>query len=190
MMEKFFEAALVEQCAPTLAGIKPANLFLYKSASRELVCLDVARWGKELAPYDIEVCILKECECQSSFLIYVYRKTGLTRTLSERLTRSFLRTLGYDMSHGCDVILRQLSGRLCLEREFPHEIGIFLGYPLFDVISFMEQKGRNYAFCGYWKAYFNPAGAKKRSDQYRKCTSIYKRMFENGTPILRLVVAA
>ncbi|QAT50221.1 DUF3793 family protein [Caproiciproducens sp. NJN-50] len=189
-MEKSFEASLVEQCAPTLAGMKPANLFLYQSEDRESVYSDIARWDRELAPYAMSVCVVKECECESSYLVYVYRKAGLARVLSERMTCSFLRTLGYDTSRGCDALLRQLSGRLCLEREFPHEIGIFLGYPLFDVISFMEHKGRNYAFCGYWKAYFNPAGARKRSGQYRKCTYIYKRMFENGTPISRLIVAA
>ena len=189
-MEKSFETVLVEQCAPTLAKIKLANLFLYQSADRESDNRNVARWAKELAPYDIAVCILKECECKSSYLIYAFRKAELARTLSNRMTNSFLQTLGYDTSLGCDALLRQLSGRLCLERDFPHEIGIFLGYPLFDVISFMEHKGRNYAFCGYWKAYFDPAKAQKRTNQYQKCTSIYRQMFENGTPILRLVVVA
>ena len=189
-MERSFEAVLVEQCAPTLAKIKPANLFLFQSADRESVSRNVARWANELAPYGIAVCILKECECKSSYLIYAYRKTELVRAFSDRMTNSFLRSLGYDTLLGCDAILRQLSDRLCLEQDFPHEIGIFLGYPLFDVISFMEHKGRNYAFCGYWKAYFDPVRAQKLSDQYRKCTLIYKQMFENGTPILRLVVAA
>lgn len=189
-MEKSFEAALVEQCAPTLAGMKPANLFLFHSAHRKSVYNAVARWSRELAFHDIAIRVLKECECKSSFLIYVYRKTKITSILSERMPASFLRTQGYDTSHGCDSLLNQLSGRLCLGREFPHEIGVFLGYPLFDVVSFMEHKGQYCAYCGYWKAYSNPAEAQKRSDQYRKCTSIYKQMFENGTPILQLIVAA
>ena len=190
-MDGSFEAALVEQCAPTLAGLKPANLFLYQpSGDREAVYDAAANWTRELAPYGVTVCILKECRSQPSFLIYVYRKAWLGRILSERMTLSFLRMWGYRTSGGCDELLRQLSERLCLEQEFPHEIGIFLGYPLFDVVSFIENDGRNYAFCGYWKAYFDPASAQKRSDQYRKCTSIYKQMFKNGTPILRLIVAA
>ena len=179
-MDGSFEAALVEQCAPTLAGLKPANLFLYQpSGDREAVYDAAANWTRELAPYGVTVCILKECRSQPSFLIYVYRKAWLGRILSERMTLSFLRMWGYRTSGGCDELLRQLSERLCLEQEFPHEIGIFI-----------ENDGRNYAFCGYWKAYFDPASAQKRSDQYRKCTSIYKQMFKNGTPILRLIVAA
>ena len=190
-MEGSFEAALVEHCSPTLAGLKPANLFLYRPSGDTKAVYDaVAKWALELAPYGVAVCILKDCKCQPSFLIYVYRKAWISRILSEQMTLSFLQMWGYRTSGGCDELLHQLAERLCLEQEFPHEIGIFLGYPLFDVISFIEHGGRNYAFCGCWKAYSNPAGAQKRSDQYRKCTSIYKQMFENGTSILRLIVAA
>ena len=189
-MDGSFEAALVERCAPTLAGLKPANLFLYQpSGDRQAVYDAAADWTRELAPYGVTVCILKECKCRSSFLIYAYRKAWIDRILSERMTRSFLRMWGYRTS-GSDELLRQLSERLCMEQKFSHDFVLFLVYPLFDVVSFIAYEGRNYAFCGYWKAYFDPAGAQKRSDQYRKCTLIYKRMFDNGTPILRLIVAA
>ena len=190
-MKRSLEAALVEYCAPTLAGVKPANLFLYRTSSgRQEVRSSADALARTLAPYGIALRIVKECVCKSYFLIYVYRESWVKRILTERLTVSFLKSQGYETSGGLEQSLNQLSERLCLEREFPHEIGIFLGYPLFDVISFMENKGRNYAFCGCWKAYDDPAGARKRTDQYRKCSSIYKRMFENGTPILRLIVAA
>lgn len=39
--------------------------------------------------------------------------------------------------------------------EFPHEIGVFLGYPLSDVRGFLEDEGRNCAYVGYWKVYDN-----------------------------------
>lgn len=45
-MEKSFETVLVEQCAPILAGIKPANLFLDQSTNRESVRHNVERLGK------------------------------------------------------------------------------------------------------------------------------------------------
>lgn len=189
-MDKSFEAALVEYCAPTLAGMKPANLFFYRSRGCRAVCDSVAGWSKKLEPYGISVRILKECGRGPDFLIYVCREAWLGRILSDRMTRAFLQALGYRFSGGGEDLLAQLSRRLCLEEEFPHEVGVFLGYPLFDVVSFIENGGRNCAFSGYWKAYDNPLGARKRSEQYRKCTVIYKRMFENGTPIQRLIVAA
>lgn len=190
-MEQTWESALVTYCAPTLAGVKPANLFLYRTREgHQRVHETAEQWTRVLAPYGISVSIIKECKCRESYLIYVYRTAWMERILSEHMTVSFLKGLGYVPSRDFGALLRQLSDRLCLEREFPHEIGVFLGYPLFDVVSFMENEGRNYAFCGYWKAYDDPDGARRRSEQYRKCTSIYKNMFQNGTPILRLVVAA
>ena len=36
---------------------------------------------------------------------------------------------------------------------FPHEMGLLLGYPLDDVTGFIEQKGKNYLYAGYWKVY-------------------------------------
>ena len=38
---------------------------------------------------------------------------------------------------------------------FPHEMGLLLGYPLDDVTGFIEQKGKNYLYAGYWKVYTN-----------------------------------
>ena len=84
----------------------------------------------------------------------------------------------------------QLSRRLCCSAEFPHEIGVFLGYPLSDVVGFIENSGRNFTCCGCWKAYGDPQAAQRHFAQLRKCTAVYLRLFHSGTPILRLAVAA
>ncbi len=49
-MERSFEAVLVEQCATTLAGVKPASLFRYQGADKRQPREAAARWAKELAP--------------------------------------------------------------------------------------------------------------------------------------------
>ncbi len=38
---------------------------------------------------------------------------------------------------------------------FPHEMGLFLGYPPEDVQGFMADKGKNSLCTGYWKVYQN-----------------------------------
>ena len=88
------------------------------------------------------------------------------------------------------LTLRQLSRRLCCSAEFPHEIGIFLGYPLHDVVGFIENRGQNFTCCGCWKSYGDPDAAQKHFDQLSKCTAVYLRLFHSGTPILKLAVAA
>ena len=189
-MERSFEAVLVEQCATTLAGVKPASLFRYQGADKQQSREAAARWAKELAPYGITVRVLKYCPQTGACLIYLYRAGWLRSILSEPSNRAFLARQGYQTDQDCPGLLRQLSRRLCLEREFPHEIGVFLGYPLEDVVGFIENRGRNYTCCGYWKCYGDPAAAQKCFERYRICTRIYKKRYASGTPIVQLVAAA
>ncbi len=59
--------------------------------------------------------------------------------------------------------------------EFPHEMGIFLGYPLGDVKGFIRHRGRDFLYCGYWKVYENEAEARKLFSVY---TSVKQQMLK------------
>ena len=113
--------------------------------------------------------------------------------LAQPQVRDFLCKEGYTLSEQLDdyaPLLRQLSRRLCCEADFPHEIGVFLGYPLTDVVGFIENQGRNFTCCGCWKAYGDRDAAERLFAQLNKCTRVYLRLFHEGTPIFRLAVAA
>ena len=79
-MERSFEAVLVEQCATTLAGVKPASLFRYQGADKRQPREAAARWAKELAPYGITIRVLKYCPQTGACLIYLYRADGFGRS--------------------------------------------------------------------------------------------------------------
>ncbi|MBQ9329677.1 MAG: DUF3793 family protein [Oscillibacter sp.] len=189
-MERTFEAVLVEQCAPTLAGVKPASLFRWQEDGRLPAGRLVYQWARVLAPFGLAVRIVKTCPQTGDCLIYLYRVRWLRRILAEADNRAFLEGRGYDLSHGCSGLLEQLSHRLCLAEEFPHEIGVFLGYPLEDVVGFIENQGRNYTCCGCWKAYGDPEAARRCFACYRRCTEVYCRNLRMGMPVTRLIVAA
>ena len=189
-MERSFEAVLVEQCAPTLAGLKPASLFRYQAADGQRTLAAAVHWARQLAPYGLTVQILKVCPRTGACLIYLYRAGWLRSILAEPSARAFLAERGYETDRGCLRMLAQLSERLCLEAEFPHEIGVFLGYPLDDVKGFILHRGRNYTYCGCWKCYGDPQAAKRRFARYRRCTEAFRRRYAAGTPIIQLVVAA
>lgn len=186
-VKKTFEQALIEQCAPTLAGVKPANLFRFISPRRAYVLSCVESWRRHLEPYGIQILILKECPLNGSFLIYLYRRKSMETLVSRPACASFLAGMGYPRPHQLDGLIARLSRRICDDREFPHEIGVFLGYPLCDVIGFIQNKGKNFTCSGYWKAYGNPTEARARFARYRKCTEIYKKLFAKGTPVMKLV---
>ena len=189
-MERTFETVLVEQCAPTLAGAKPGNLFRCGGRDPEQVLKKVDEWDRRFRPLGLRAVVLRVCSRTGDCLVYVYRSGWVGKLLAEKEHWAFLKARGYERTDDVEGMLAQLSRRLCLEAEYPHEIGIFLGYPLQDVVGFIENRGRNCTYCGYWKCYGDPADARRRFARYRACTDAYKRLFEKGTPLIRLVVAA
>ena len=136
--------------------------------------------------------LVKYYNCYCWYLVYVYRESRLREVLADENVRAFLAQEGYTLSEDgdCEPLLRQMARRLCCEAEFPHEIGVFLGYPLTDVVGFIENQGRNFTCCGCWKAYGDRDAAERLFAQLNKCTKVYLRLFHSGTPIFRLAVAA
>ena len=192
-MERNFETVMVEQCAPVLAGLKPAGLFRYETSDCADLAQRVKNWNAQLNPKGLRVRVLKGCVRTHRYLVYVYRESKLCTVLEDENVRAFLQSEGYrlpDQGQDIGMLLTQLSRRLCCAAEFPHEIGVFLGYPLGDVVGFIENRGKNFTCCGCWKSYGDPDAAQKHFDQLSKCTAVYLRLFHSGTPILRLAVAA
>ena len=186
-MVRTFEELLVEQCAPTLVGVKPASLFRYQAACRPDALRTAARWARELAPFGLVLRVLRVCPETGAVQLYLYREGELRRLLAEPAVRDFLEERGYRMEEDCPGLLRQLSRRLCLEEEFPHEIGVFLGYPLEDVVGFIRNQGQGFTCCGCWKVYGDPKKARIRFDAYRRCTAESRERFRRGAAITELI---
>ena len=188
-ISRTFEAVLVRQCAPTLAGMKPGSIFCFNHSPLEVSRQKVCQWNKQLAPFGLTVQILLERPSSSSVIVFVYRHDRLEQMLSDDAYQSFLAQAGYERTN-LDDLLEQLAQRLRTQPEFPHEIGVFLGYPLRDVIGFIENHGRNFTCCGFWKSYGDPAEMQVCFACYRRCIQTYVAMFEQGIPIERLAVPA
>jgi len=188
-ISRTFEAVLVRQCAPTLAGMKPGSIFCFNHSPLEVSRQKVCQWNKQLAPFGLTVQILLERPGSSSVIVFVYRHDRLEQMLSDDAYQRFLAEAGYERTN-LDGLLEQLAHRLRTQPEFPHEIGVFLGYPLRDVIGFIENHGRNFTCCGFWKSYGDPTEMQVCFACYRRCIQTYVAMFEQGIPIERLAVPA
>ena len=60
----------------------------------------------------------------------------------------------YLFQEGCQRLTIYVYKRLCESCSYPHEMGIFLGYPLADVKGFIKKE--TCLLYGYWKVYANP----------------------------------
>ncbi|MBR1811766.1 MAG: DUF3793 family protein [Clostridia bacterium] len=172
-----FEYYLVEHCAPTLASIKTANMFSVHYDNHTAVADAIALYNNFFAGKGVRLMLLK---AKNNFaLIYVYRPARLRKDLAKPGVAAFLADYGY-ISTDVDDCIRHLQTRLAESSGFPHEIGIFLGYPLGDVIGFIENAGQNCKCTGCWKVYCNECEAIKTFALYKKCSGIYTRLMREG----------
>ncbi len=63
---------------------------------------------------------------------------------------------------------------------FPHEIGLFLGYPSEDVLGFIRNRAGNSKMTGAWKVYGDKEKAERIFEKYRKCTRCYLRRLKKA----------
>ena len=184
------ERALIEHCSPTLVGLKPASLFRFQPEDTLEFVRAFLSLRAQFEGLGLRLTILRGCRRTGAYLLYLYRERALAELLDRAEHRSFLRSMGYPPPEDVRACLRQLASRVCLGAEFPHEIGVFLGYPLEDVKGFIAHRGRNYTCCGCWKCYGDPLEARRRFARYRRCTQLFLRRYAAGTPIIQLVTAA
>lgn len=184
---KRIERELIRHCSPTLASLKTASLFTLELCRHEELNAALREWNKRLS--DKGVAMLALHETAERALIYVFRIKKLQSALYCPRVEGFLRENGYKNA-GVGTALATLRAHLVELKGFPHEIGIFLGYPLDDVIGFIRNNGRNCKCAGCWKVYCNECEAAKTFARFKKCETVYMRLWEQGRSVRQLTVAA
>jgi hypothetical protein len=179
------EELLVRHCSPTLAGMKTGNLFGCPFATAREMTQDVRRLNSVLVKKGLRVLPLQYQNGRA--LLYVYRPAQLSRDLQQATACRLLRERGYDAAAPEHCITR-LMQRLRTSEEFPHEIGLFLGYPPEDVCGFIENKAGGCKCTGCWKVYGDADAAQKLFAKYKKCTDVYCALYAQGRSIERLTV--
>lgn len=187
MLERY----LVDQCSPTLAGIKTGSLFSIHGEDPERVLHEVQRINRIFYGKGLLLLPLKTTYGYS--LLYLYRPCYLKRDLGDRKCSSLLKELGYTSSHPSRCLVRLIQ-RVRKEPSFPHEIGLFLGYPPEDVRGFIENphcKSRcQSCIGGCWKVYHEPEKAQVLFRKYEQCTKSYRKRLNSGASLEQLAVAS
>lgn len=181
------EASIIKHCAPTLAGIKTANLFSYRFYNIDELHQELLEDNQKLNEKGVYVEILRASESRA--LIYVYRRKKLEADLNQIEAKELLADCGY-FGKRVEDCLEYLKEKLFRQESFPHEIGLFLGYPLQDVKGFIEQKGKNFKCSGIWKVYGAEVETVKLFKKLEKCSQVYIKLFAGGRSITQLTVAA
>lgn len=182
-----FEKLLIEYCSPMLACLKLANLFSVVHCSDQELIRQIGYWNERMEAKGITLTLLKRKNGRA--LVYACRKKLLEEHLKSEEISNFLSRYGY-ASLNADYAIERLKKRMEESDEFPHEIGVFLDYPIGDVEGFIQNAGRGYKCAGCWKVYCDECEARKKFEQFRKCREVYMNLWRAGESIEHLAVTA
>lgn len=148
--------------APTIMNIKPSFLITFQNTPRDVI--NTWTVHKEYFCMRLGLQYFEIKKSSGFILVLFYKEKILKRQLTKIDNSEFLLTMGYSANMELEEKLHFLRKRF--ELGCPHEIGIFLGFPLEDVEAFIKNKGSNCLLCRYWKVYHNPEKAEQTFQQY------------------------
>lgn len=178
------EENIIRHCSPTLAGMKTGNMFTQFFENEQQMKESIRELNKIFVDKGLRLIPLRWKNKKA--LLYLFRPSYLSRDLRNSTANRLLRERGYlDETPGKCIC--HLIKRLEENEDFPHEIGLFLGYPPEDVCGFIENREDECKCVGCWKVYGDAEKAQKTFAKYKKCTDVYCKQFANGRTIEQLV---
>ena len=180
------ELNIINNCSPTLAGLKTGNIFNYAIQEGEDVYSSVSNFNNVFKPKGLKMEVLRIKDGVA--LIYLYRASALSQDLSLNTTKSFLKANDYPID-SLSSCLEKLKQRVNDSNEFPHEIGLFIGYPIEDVKGFIEKGADESKYCGAWRVYGDVEAAKKKFAIFKKCRDVYRSVYEKNNNFGKLIIS-
>jgi hypothetical protein len=160
--KEYLLATIAYHVAPTIERIKPSTIITLNNGKRKLYTL----WEKYkfnfINYYGLNYCELSKGDDKTTLLFYDAKLLSDILSIDENI--EFLKKFGYSNDMTLYEALNFLKLRFAY--SFPHEIGVFLGFPLEDVKQFIEHPTKDCIFYGYWKVYTNLERAKMWFDLY------------------------
>ena len=176
-----FDRVVVQCGAPALCGIKTASLFSMRMDLYADGCEKISGWNRIFRESGTVILTIQRKE--DFMLFFVYNPELIKARLAQKNVRHYLAKKNYPVEKGFDAVLYELVFRLMRFGEFPHEIGIFLGYPLEDVVQFEKQNGKGFCYSGYWKVYKNKNRAVAQMNEYKTCCCRCLEFLEMGMSV-------
>ncbi|MBR3356710.1 MAG: DUF3793 family protein [Solobacterium sp.] len=178
------EEQIVMHCAPTLTDCKAGSLFAAEYKDRASLQKEITQLNERLSFRNVRTILLGFTKSRA--LVYIFRPDRVQEALRNSTARSILEERGYDPSNlsGC---LSRLRLRLAGTDGFPHEIGLFLGYPAEEVRAFIRND-RPCRFTGTWKVYCDEDLARRMFRIFRLCTAACQKRLAAGVPLEKLTV--
>lgn len=149
--------------APTIASLKPSSLMVFRKDDKRNTYVIWQEYKEKIKKYfGLDYYELKETK--NGVHILFYNKLKMKEILKDEKNSTFLKRFGYAPNNTIQENLEILRDRYKI--VCPHEIGIFLGYPISDVIDFIKCPNKKCLKKGYWKVYNDLENAELLFESY------------------------
>lgn len=156
--KEYFQNFIIYNTSLVNAGLKPATtLNMIKNTNKNTYDLWL-KYGEEILE-NMNLNYIRLRENNTLLVMLIYNRQLLESCLNKKDNKRFLSKLGYNKNDNIDNRLNKLQDNYA-KYNCPHELGIFLGYPVEDVDDFMNNTTKECLACGYWKVYNNYEHAK------------------------------
>ncbi|WP_462392054.1 DUF3793 family protein [Clostridium cadaveris] len=159
----YIEKFLVYNLSIVIEGSKPSATVTLKKDCDNTYGKWMEHGRKFIDNIGLNYIVLRE-DLNSAILL-IYNAEILKSYLFTEKSYQFLTGIGYSLDQDLESYLSKLKERYSLY-HCPHELGIFLGYPINDVKDFMKCTSKQCLMCGYWKVYNDVDYAVKVFEKY------------------------
>ena len=139
---------------------------------------------------DISYVTLWETKEKTTLLLY--KKELLNSYLLDSRVQELLRSWGYEdtsLNQMLPIFKEHYADYMAGKKAFPHEIGVFLAYPVEDVEGFIKYEGKNSLYAGYWKVYADLASKLRLFEEYESAKETLIRLMSYGIGIRNIIVS-
>ncbi len=164
---------LLEHLGPVIYGVKPAEILSYRNFDCER-CQKICRI-EEAFDNAKNIKYRKIKQINNEIKIFFYNPNALEKHLLQPMSAVCLKKFHYpvhrDMERQIDELVRRIER--VQQGECPHEIGVFLGYPIKDVLGYLGWSSKELTKVRCWRVY----GDETESDQlYEQIISMRQRI--------------
>lgn len=181
-----FIKRIVELIGPVILGIKPAEIlsFPYDDMNFEDKMLQIENFFTECKKIDL----VKFTYKTKSVKVIFYNSKSLEKTLKDKRNSKILKSMGYPKVYNLKQYLDHLVSKMS-EGSIPHEIGIFLGYPLKDVLGFLGHPSLKLTKVNGWRVYGDPRISDEKFKEFISAKFKIKNMLKYHPPKKVLLTA-
>ncbi|SHK02315.1 DUF3793 family protein [Paramaledivibacter caminithermalis] len=174
-----FVVWLVGILGPVLMGSKPAELLSFPKQDKYLL-KKIQNIEKHMAK--CKRITYKSFEFKNnSVKILFYNPKTLDQNLKEYRNMRFLKSVGYPEKYDLEIYVQFIVDKM-KDGVIPHEIGVFLGYPLKDIIGFIGHPSLKLTKINGWRVYGDPKLSDRRFNEFLEAKNKIKKLLESNKP--------